>query len=149
GRRRRAWAAAERSTRGPQPAEASRCPRAAAARRSGRRVEVERGGTGQLPRATARRRRSDGERDALRRLVTDGVEQGLVDLAVVDGHVALEADPDDLATLDAELLCDLLGGQVVRHARPPIDVAEGWARKRKSPPRQDAPWAPGTALSIR
>src|SRR3954454_5568528 len=48
-------------------------------------------------------------------LRTDDLEEGLVDLAVVDRHVLLEAEPDDLLAIHAVLLRELLGRQVIRH----------------------------------
>src|SRR3990172_2503281 len=45
-----------------------------------------------------------------------GLEQGLVDLAVVDRDALLDAEPDDRLAVDTELLRELLGRQVVRHA---------------------------------
>src|SRR3954471_12187516 len=52
-------------------------------------------------------------------LVACGVEQRLVDLAVVDGHMLPDADPDDLLAFDPELLGDLFRRQVIRHLPVP------------------------------
>ena len=56
------------------------------------------------------------------------LEQRLVDLAVVDRDVLLDADPDHLVAVDADLLRQLLGRQMIGHVAPLV-VA------RKSPPR--------------
>jgi hypothetical protein len=48
------------------------------------------------------------------------LEQGLVDLALVDRHAFLHADPDHFHPVDAELLGQLLWRQVIRHASPSL-----------------------------
>src|ERR671939_2099899 len=52
------------------------------------------------------------------------LEQGLVDLPLVDRNALLDADADDLAPLDAQLLRQLVRRQVVRHVAPP------WSTKK-------------------
>src|SRR5438132_8312132 len=46
------------------------------------------------------------------------LEEVFVDLPLVDRHALLHADADDLLPFHAQLLGQLLGGQVVRHAAP-------------------------------
>src|SRR5437588_2170666 len=55
------------------------------------------------------------------------LEERLVDLALVDRHALLQADPDDLLALDPELLRQLLRRQVIRHSQLLLCT-------RKSPP---------------
>src|SRR5918911_938105 len=47
------------------------------------------------------------------------LEQGLVDLPLVDRDALLDADADDLAPVDAQLLRQLVRRQVIRHVTPP------------------------------
>src|SRR6185312_6311759 len=47
-----------------------------------------------------------------------GLEQRLVDLALIDRHVLLDADADDLGPLDSDFLRQLLGGEMVGHVAP-------------------------------
>jgi hypothetical protein len=57
------------------------------------------------------------------------LEEVLVDLAVVDGDALLDAKLDDRLAIDAELLRELLGRQVVRHpVDPPSSIKK--ARRR-------------------
>src|SRR5947207_14994674 len=58
------------------------------------------------------------------------LEQGLVDLPLVDRDALLDADADDLAPVDAQFLRQLVRRQVVRHVAP--------LRPRKSPPARGA-----------
>src|SRR5215210_9406810 len=57
-----------------------------------------------------------------------GREEGLVDLALVDGYAFLDAHPNHFLPVDAELLRKLIGRQVIRHRS-----ASSVSRQRKSP----------------
>src|SRR5437764_4139662 len=58
------------------------------------------------------------------------LEQGLVDLPLVDRDALLDTEADDLAALDAQLLRQLVRRQVVRHVAP--------SSPRKSPSARGA-----------
>ena len=62
--------------------------------------------------------RASGAARAQRRELS--LEEGLVDLALVDRHAFLHTDADHLLAIDSHLLRELLGRQVVRHAAPPL-----------------------------
>ena len=85
------------------------------------------------------RGRHPGDRSACLRGLGDGQAEGLelhleemlVDLPVIDRDAFLDAEPDDLVTIHAELVRELLRRQVVRHASASFE-------HQKSPPAQDA-----------
>src|SRR4051794_15162647 len=74
-------------------------------------------------------------------------EQALVDLAVVDRHRLLVAQPDHLFALQVELLGELLRRQMVRHASTPC---RRWFGATKKPTQRWLAWwvpmAPGLSL---
>src|SRR6185312_4177988 len=79
-----------------------------------------------------------------RELLADGLEQALVDLAVVDGDGLLVAEADDIFPLHAVLLGWLVRRQVVRHACP-LDGL----RELKNPPGTMLGGLSGAAPRIR
>src|SRR3954454_6093046 len=79
-----------------------------------------------------------------RELLADGLEQALVDLAVVDGDGLLVAEADDIFPLHAVLLGKLVRRQVIGHACP-----LGGVRKLKNPPRRMLGGLSGPAPHVR
>src|SRR5919109_1582263 len=69
------------------------------------------------------------------------LEQGFVDLALVDRDALLDADADDLAPVDAQLLRQLVRRQVIGHVAP--------SSSRKSPPARGADGLVRPRLSLR
>ena len=73
---------------------------------------------------------------ALRGLQVDhphGLEERLVDSAVIHGDVLFDADPDDFGSVDPELTGELFGREVVRHGSRLLARCT-WALQRQSPP---------------